>query len=82
VASGEGVARTPAYPEDLVTFGQIRATLGVGRARGYQITRDRDFPAPWFVSEDGTVRLWLRADVERWLDRNRPDWRGGTPEGH
>jgi predicted DNA-binding transcriptional regulator AlpA len=67
-----------ARPGDLVTFGEIRTWLGVGRTRGYTITRDRDFPAPWFTSEDSTVRLWRRADVEAWLDRNRPGWRGDT----
>ncbi|OHV46652.1 hypothetical protein BBK14_02045 [Parafrankia soli] len=76
MASTQGREDGYAHPSELVTFGQIRATLGVGKARGYQVTRDRDFPEPWFVSEDGTVRLWLRADVEAWLDGHRPGWRG------
>jgi predicted DNA-binding transcriptional regulator AlpA len=64
-----------AYPEDLCTFGQIRAWLGVSRARAYQVTAQRRFPEPWFTGDDGHVRLWRRADVEHWLDENRPGWR-------
>ncbi|ONH33712.1 hypothetical protein BL253_01125 [Pseudofrankia asymbiotica] len=60
----------------MVTFGEIRAALGVAKSRAWTITRDRDFPAPWFVSADGQIRLWLRSDVEAWLDQHRPDWRG------
>ncbi|CAI7979436.1 conserved hypothetical protein [Frankia sp. Hr75.2] len=75
MASTEGRDDGYAHPSELVTFGQIRATLGVSKARGYQITRDRDFPAPWYTSDDGTVRLWRRADVEGWLDANRKGWR-------
>ncbi|ORT48416.1 hypothetical protein KBI5_15795 [Frankia sp. KB5] len=65
-----------ARPEDLVTFGDIREALGVTRQRASVIVGERRFPAPWFVSRDGTTRLWLRAEVETWLDANRPDWRG------
>lgn len=61
---------------DLVTFGQVRAWLGVARARGNVITNDYRFPRPWFVSEDGKTRLWRRAEVEAWLDENRAGWRG------
>ncbi|MEX5632156.1 hypothetical protein [Parafrankia sp. FMc2] len=75
MASTEEHGADCARPRDLVTFGDIRAWLGVGRTRGYTITRDRDFPAPWFTSTDGTVRLWLRTDVEAWLDANRQGWR-------
>ncbi|MCK9928098.1 hypothetical protein MXD62_13100 [Frankia sp. Mgl5] len=61
---------------------EIRAWLGVTTARAYVISRFRDFPAPWYASTDGRVRLWLRADVERWLDTNRPGWRDeGNPAG-
>lgn len=66
-----------AKPGELVIFGEIRAALGVGRTRGYTITRDRAFPAPWYESADGTVRLWRRGAVEEWLDANRPGWRDG-----
>lgn len=66
-----------ARPGELVTFGDIRAMLGVGRTRGYTVTRDRDFPAPWFESADGTTRIWRRPEVEVWLDRHRRGWREG-----
>jgi hypothetical protein len=65
----------PVRPEDLVTFGEVRAALGVTKQRAAVITRDHRFPPPWYVSADGTVRLWRRADVEAWLDVNRPGWR-------
>ncbi|WP_235013985.1 hypothetical protein [Parafrankia sp. Ea1.12] len=56
-------------------MGDIRATLGVSRNRAYAITTHFRFPAPWFISRDGTVRLWLRSEVEAWLDANRKGWR-------
>jgi hypothetical protein len=64
-------------PSELITVGDIRAALGVSRNRAYAITTHFRFPAPWFVSRDGTVRLWLREEVETWLDANRPSWREG-----
>ncbi len=67
-----------AAPSDLITFGDIRAVLGVAKSRAWTITRDRDFPAPWFTSADGSQRLWLRSDVEVWLDQHRPGWREAT----
>ncbi|MEX5631208.1 hypothetical protein [Parafrankia sp. FMc2] len=74
--SVEGTDRPrPATPDELVGIAEIRATLGVATARAYVISRFRDFPAPWYASEDGRVRLWLRADVQLWLDRHRPGWR-------
>lgn len=72
-----GADRGPAaYADELVTFGEVRAALGVAKSRAWTITRDRDFPAPWFVSADGQIRLWRRAEVETWFDANRPGWRG------
>lgn len=64
-----------ATPDELVGFAEVRETLGTAKARAYVITRDRDFPAPWYVDRDGRFRLWLRADVEHWLDQHRPGWR-------
>ncbi|WP_128423040.1 hypothetical protein [Frankia sp. EI5c] len=65
----------PATPDELVGIADIRAWLGVATARAYVVSRFRDFPAPWYASEDGRVRLWRRTDVEAWLDANRPGWR-------
>ncbi|KLL10814.1 helix-turn-helix transcriptional regulator [Protofrankia coriariae] len=65
----------PATPDELIGIAEIRAILGVGKARAYTITRDRSFPPPWYEGLDGQTRLWLRADVESWLDRHRPGWR-------
>lgn len=57
-------------PEDLITLGTLMRMLGVTRGRAYTISRDKSFPDPWFV--DGPVRLWIRAEVEEWIARNRP----------
>lgn len=65
----------PATPDELIGVAELRAILGVGKARAYTITRDRAFPAPWYEGPDGQTRLWLRPDVEAWLDRHRPGWR-------
>lgn len=48
--------------------------LGVARSRAYTISRDRTFPEP--VIEKPTYRVWRRVDVEAWMDRYRPGWRG------
>lgn len=66
-----------AAPADLIAFAELREMLGVAKARAYVITRDRDFPAPWYVDPDHRIRLWRRADVEEWMDQHRPGWRAG-----
>jgi predicted DNA-binding transcriptional regulator AlpA len=63
-------------PSDLITAGDIRAALGVSRNRAYAITTHYRFPTPWYVSRDGTVRLWIKAEVGAYFDANRPDWGG------
>lgn len=65
-----------ARAEDLVSFGDVRAALGLSRQRANVIVSRRDFPAPWLTTSDGQTRLWRRAEVEAWLDANRPGWRG------
>ncbi len=69
----------PATPDELVGIAEVRAALGVAKARAYVISRYRDFPPPWYVGDDGRVRLWLRSEVEIWLDQHRPGWRETTP---
>jgi hypothetical protein len=61
-----------AHAGQLITFGQVRALLAVGRNRASAISHDARFPRPWFVSEDGKIRLWRRKLVVAWIDSNRP----------
>jgi predicted DNA-binding transcriptional regulator AlpA len=75
VTSSDGTDDGRADPDELITFGQVRELLGVGKARAYSITRDYVFPRPWFQGDGGHVRLWRRTDVERWLDEHRRGWR-------
>jgi hypothetical protein len=76
VTSGDEPGPEWARAADLVTFGQLRELLGVGRTRAQTIVGEHRFPRPWFISEDGKTRLWRRQDIEPWLDVNRPGWRG------
>ncbi len=67
----------------LVDVDQLRDLLG--RVRGERVSRSyavrvaerKGFPEP--LIDHPRLRLWLRADVERWLDANRPGWRETTP---
>lgn len=49
---------------------EIGKRLGVGRNRVYQITRDRDFPAPYQTLTMGSI--WAVDDVEAWIREHRP----------
>lgn len=60
-----------------MTFGDVRRALGLSKQRATVIVNDRRFPSPWYAHPTDAVRLWLRADVESWLDANRPGWRAG-----
>ncbi|WP_442791537.1 hypothetical protein [Micromonospora sp. NBC_01813] len=60
---------------DLVGSAEIAEMLGqpgtpLSRQRTYTITRSRTFPLPVAKLKQGEV--WLRADVERWIQENRP----------
>jgi prophage regulatory protein len=57
---------------------EIGKRLGVGRNRVYQITRDRDFPAPYQTLTMGSI--WQVEDVEAWIKAHRPEL-AGEPEG-
>ncbi|WP_250283161.1 hypothetical protein [Frankia sp. CiP1_Cm_nod2] len=67
---------------DLVDIDQLRELLGRTTPRGERVARSyadsvanrKGFPDPLIVHP--RLRLWRRRDVERWLDRNRPGWRG------
>ena len=50
---------------------EIGKRLGVGRNRVYQITRDRDFPAPYQTLTMGSI--WQVEDVETWIRAHRPE---------
>lgn len=43
---------------------------GIGRARVYQLTQNRNFPAPIAKLDMGNV--WLAEDVEAWIREHRP----------
>jgi hypothetical protein len=69
---------------DLVDLDELRTLLGRSSRRGEKvaasyadsISRRKGFPDPLIVHP--RVRLWLRSDIEDWLDRHRPGWREGT----
>lgn len=44
---------------------------GIGRARVYQITQRRNFPAP--IAELDMGNVWLAEDVEAWIRDHRPE---------
>ncbi|WP_131769208.1 hypothetical protein [Candidatus Protofrankia californiensis] len=80
---GEDEGRVPrAELRDLVDIDQLRDLLGRTSRRGERVARSyavsvansKGFPDP--LIDHPRIRLWRRADVESWLDRNRPGWRG------
>jgi prophage regulatory protein len=64
VADHDGV-----LPGQLMGAAEIQRRLGVGRNRVYQLTRDRDFPAPFQTLTMGSV--WRKRDVEAWIREHR-----------
>ena len=65
-------------PYDLVSAADFASMLGIGRSRADTITRMKGFPEPKVTRP---FRAWHRLDVERWLDTNRPGWRGDAQNG-
>jgi hypothetical protein len=69
---------------DLVDINQLRDLLGRTSRRGERVARSyavsvsnsKGFPDP--LVDHPRLRLWRRSDIEAWLDRNRPGWRGGA----
>lgn len=65
-----------------VSLSQLAEMLGVSRQRADQIVRDKpDFPAT--AAETAGGRIWKRAQVAKWIEKNRPDgpqhkWRYDT----
>lgn len=74
---------TRAELDSLVDVDRLRDLLG--RVRGERVSRSyatrtadgRRFPEP--LIDHPRLRLWLAADVEAWLDANRPGWRDAPP---
>jgi len=54
---------------------EIRERLGVSKARVHQIVREKGFPEPY--AKVSGVTIWLAADVEAWIAKNRPPAAGG-----
>ncbi|MCM3884124.1 hypothetical protein [Frankia sp. R82] len=63
--------------EDLThLLGRLRGDR-VSRSYANRIANQKGFPDP--LIDRPQLRLWLRADVEAWLDRNRRGWREARP---
>jgi len=73
--------------EPLADMADLRELLGRASRRGETVARSyansishqRTFPVPLIVHPPGgappRVRMWRLADVEAWMDTNRPGWR-------
>jgi hypothetical protein len=88
VPDDHGESYSRAELDSLVGIAELRGLLSRGRARvvarsyAEQVAGQGRFPTPLitYPPEGRThVRLWLLADVERWLDYNRPGWRHQPP---
>jgi prophage regulatory protein len=53
-----------------MAMAEIGRRLGVSRTRTKQLIARPDWPAPFDVLDVG--RIWLAADVERWITEHRP----------
>jgi predicted DNA-binding transcriptional regulator AlpA len=62
----------------LMGAAEIQRRLGLGRNRVFQITSNRNFPAPYAVLTMGSV--WAADDVEAWIQQHRPEL-AEDPEG-
>jgi prophage regulatory protein len=54
-----------------MAMAEIGRRLGVSRTRTKALIARPDFPAPHDVLDVG--RIWLAADIERWIAEHRPD---------
>ncbi|KPM52556.1 hypothetical protein ACG83_30080 [Frankia sp. R43] len=70
------MARDVDLDRDLADITDLAGMLGISRSRADTVSRMKGFPDPAFTRP--RIRLWWRADVEAWADRNRPGWRGDT----
>ena len=57
-------------PREYLSAAEVAPILGVSHRRVNQMARQySDFPAPAVTDGGGRVRLWRRADIERWHER-------------
>jgi hypothetical protein len=89
--STPSVARVEVDPDRLVDSIDVRAMLGwargddpPGRSFASKVLNDYRFPRPVISHppedpDHPRSRLWRLADVDIWLDRNRPGWRAHRP---
>lgn len=74
---------TKAELNSLVTVDELQDLLGllrgdrVSRSYANHVADRKGFPDP--LINHPRLRQWLRADVEAWMDRNRPGWREAPP---
>lgn len=60
----------------LVALADVAVLLGgVSRTRATEIVRRPGFPTPIDTVGNGRMRIWDRAEVERWIRENRPTQR-------
>ncbi|MFD6640298.1 helix-turn-helix transcriptional regulator [Micromonospora chalcea] len=57
-------------PKHLYGRGEIARRLGVSRQRAGEIIDRPDFPEPYDRLGMGSV--WLKSDVEAWIEKHRP----------
>ncbi|GGM13355.1 hypothetical protein [Micromonospora yangpuensis] len=58
---------------DLVALSDIARMLGdLSRTRTTEITNRKGFPDPVATVANGRLRIWRRADVDRWIREHRP----------
>lgn len=61
--------------EETITSGELAEMLGISQtAVNKMISKSPTFPTP--VVSRVRFRAWSRSEVEAWLDRYRPEWRG------
>jgi hypothetical protein len=57
-------------PADLLTVNQIARAAGVTPAAVRKwIVRPVAFPLPWWTGDTGDPHLYLRSEVEAWLEK-------------
>jgi predicted DNA-binding transcriptional regulator AlpA len=59
-------------PEDLLDAGEVADLLGLSSRAAVSVYRNRyeDFPPPFVEKSSGKCILWLRRDIERWVQKH------------
>lgn len=63
---------------DLVSATEIAVMLGLSRQRVQQLASSGELPEPLGVLEVSHTKIWLRADIEAWMEARRNKG-GGRP---